>query len=143
MGKTGFRIRTFDDALWAAFRLCDGWSNAHTAMLLDNAGRVLNAAAFTRSWQTEDHALDWALCCGLNDGRITRLVLLSAICRDPVCLREDDVGKFKRVRQVFGDSEVDVLDWIQCDGNRARSLAFTTSAGTWGHESHHAVNNRP
>jgi hypothetical protein len=124
-------IRSFGDAVANALELADQFRHAQTAVLLDDAGLVIDMTVFARRSHDEDDALDWAMCCLLNHDRPTRMVLISVVERNVREAREDDITKFNLARQVFGAKDCALLDWIQCDGVNVRSLAFTTGAGTW------------
>lgn len=125
-------IRTFEDAVCEGFALSESFKQAQTAALLDDDGHILDMTVFSRDVHTVDVALDWAHCMLCNIEGIARIVLFS-ITKQPVeDIKEDDIRTFEAAREVFRrEWDVDLLDWIQCDGDQMRSLAFTLSKDAW------------
>jgi hypothetical protein len=122
-------IRGFADAIATTIGLRARFRRAHAVAALDADGRVRDLTAFTARRHTIDDALQWAWCESLGDERVTKLVLLSVGRRDVEELSEDDLATFRRARATFAADGVAVVDWIQYDGHRFRSFAFTIGGG--------------
>ena len=124
-------IRTFTEAVEEAFVMVERFRHVHTAVLLDDAGGVLDITAFTsRRRHTHETALDWASCAISNDDRIARMVLISTV-KDPWEICERDIALFRVMRDVFGRRGVNVLDWIKVNRDGVRSMAMTAGVNTW------------
>lgn len=124
-------IQGFADALVAAGGLYARFHHCHAAALLDDDGAVLDLTAFASARHSIDDSLDWARCMVLNEPRATRLVLLSVLRDGVEEVQEAHLATFRQAREVFGGDGVEILDWIQTDGEQFRSLAFTAGLHTW------------
>lgn len=118
-------IRTFADAITVAIRIRARFRRAHAVAALDDDGRVRDLTAFTARRHTIDTALDWAACVALNDAQVSRLLLVSVRRESVEPVSECDLDTYRRAKTCFGADGVTVIDWIQYDGRRFRSLAFT------------------
>jgi hypothetical protein len=129
-----FEIRTFADAIVTTIRVRARFRRAHAVASLDPSGRVRDLTAFTARRHTVDTALAWAACVATDDPSVSHLLLVS-VGRDSVePVSEADLERYRRARAAFGAEGVTVLDWIQYDGRRFRSLAFTiggADASAW------------
>jgi hypothetical protein len=125
-------IRTFEDAVAAVLGIRDRFGAGHGVAVLDLTGRVIDLTVFTGEDHTIDTALDWASCVTLNDPLASRMVLLSAVGWGLRPVREADLELLRLARRVFGEDGVEVVDWVQTDGEDIRSLAFTLEPGAWG-----------
>jgi hypothetical protein len=131
MGDQPLVIKGFADAVGAAMGIQDRFGHGHGAAMLDDDGVVLDLTLFTADEHTVDTALGWAYCFVLNHPHARRLVLLSAV-RDSVRTpNEDDLAVLRRARAEFAHCGVEIVDWIQSDGDDIRSIAFTTDRHAW------------
>ncbi|MGQ0802620.1 MAG: hypothetical protein ACT4PI_01970 [Actinomycetota bacterium] len=132
MGNEPLVIKGFADAVGAAMGIKDRFGHGHGAALLDDDGVVLDLTLFTADEHTVDTALGWAYCFVLNHPHTRRLVLLSAV-RDSVRTpREDVLAVLRRARDEFAHCGVEIVDWIQSDGDDIRSVAFTAEPDAGG-----------
>lgn len=127
-------IAGFEDAVGVLMGLRDRFGYGHCAVCLDDLWCVRDLTAFTDvEHHDADTALDWASCAILNDAAISKLVLLSCVTDDVRRPREDEITSYGRIRAVFGERGVEVLDWILYDGENFRSMAFTVDPDeAWG-----------
>ncbi|HEY7138260.1 MAG TPA: hypothetical protein VIB48_24610 [Acidimicrobiia bacterium] len=129
-----FEIRTFADAIVTAIRVRARFRRAHAVASLDGSGRVRDLTAFTARRHTVDTALAWAACVTTDDPYVSHLLLVSVGRASVEPASEADLERYRRARVAFAAEGVTVLDWIQYDGRRFRSLAFTiggTDASAW------------
>ena len=131
MSKDALAIRGFVDAVAEAMAIQRRFTRGHAAAILDDAGTLLDLTVFTAPDHSMHDALDWAGCILLDDGRATRLVLLSAVTTSVRRACEGDIDVLRRARARFGERGVTVIDWIQTDGEDIRSLAFTLGIDVW------------
>lgn len=143
MGKDHEYIETFGDAVACACELESSFRQAHAVATLDDRGVVLDFVVFSRPNHTVDDALGWARCVLLNEPDAARIVLLSVVRQDVRRVRERDIAKFRKAREIFAGHGVDVLDWIQVGQGWLRSLAFTAGLGTWTSDGEPVVRARP
>ena len=132
MGKQPLVIHGFGDAVGAATGIRDRFEHGHGAAMLDEHGVVLDLTLFTADEHTVDTALGWAYCFVLNHPQTRRVVLLSAVRASVRTPREDDLAILRRARKEFAHCGVEIVDWIQSDGDDIRSLAFTADHDAWG-----------
>lgn len=130
MGSPTRTIRSFADAVDAVTALRKRHRHAHAAAILDAHGRVLDLTPFRRSKHTVDDALNWVNCLVSDDERATRVVLLSAV-GDVMVLREQDARVLKLAQTVFARYDIEIVDWVQCDGTQTRSIGRTIGTDTW------------
>lgn len=128
-------IERFADACSAALGLHDRFGFCHAAACLDGEGRVLDLTVFTDpAVHTVETSLEWAFCTAPDYPGFTRLVAFST-GGDPVTeSSEADLALLRVMRRAFESEGVDVVDWIRCDGENVRSMAFTERSDAWGHE---------
>ena len=131
MPNAGTKILTFADACSALMALEERFRTAHVAAALDPEGRVLDMTAFTSQAQSIYDALDWASCLTANDPRVRRLVLLSLVREGVLEIRESDLALLRQAQSVFGRDGIEVVDWLQYDGELFRSLAITAGQEPW------------
>lgn len=129
MEEAPLTIASFSDAVAEAFALHDRFGRAHAVAVLDADGDVLDLTAFTKA--PVDAAITWARCIVGGDDRPSRLLVLSAVDRDPRKIRDEDARKLRLWRSLFRRYEVEVVDWILTDGQWLRSLAMTAGLATW------------
>jgi hypothetical protein len=105
------------DALYGRF--------AAAALLDDDDGTILDMRPFTGEATCVVCALEWAL--GVADGwhSAHRVVLLSGGGGSIRDVREDDIRMYQNLREALDAHGVELLDWIQTDGDQIRSLTFT------------------
>ncbi len=119
-------IHQFAEAAYAAVGLYELYGRFAAAALLDDDGTILDMRPFTGDDTCVVCALEWALNVADDWMSAHRVVLLSgspSSLRDP---REDDIRMYQSLRDALDDHDVDLLDWIQTDGNEVRSLTFTS-----------------
>jgi hypothetical protein len=125
-------ITSFTDAIAMAFGLRRRFAHAHAAALVGGGGQILDLTVFGRAEHAVDTALGWAGCFAANEGTVRRMVLLSAVGdsvgHEP---RAADIDLLRRARARFSDMGVLVVDWIQCDGNVARSIDLASDGEGW------------
>ena len=129
---THLEIVSFTDAIAIAFGVRRQFVRAHTAVLVDSRGRVVDLTVFSRPDSMIDTALDWAGCFAVNDGGVRRMVLVSAVddgvADEP---KVEDLELLREARAHFADLGVLVVDWLQCDGNVVRSLDLASDGEGW------------
>lgn len=130
MGSPTRTIRSSADAVDAATALRERYRHAHAVAILDAHGRVLDLTPFRRATETVDDALNWANCLVSDDERATKMVLLSAVS-DVMVLREEDARTLKLAQTVFARYDIEIVDWVQCDGTWTRSIGRTIGTDTW------------
>jgi hypothetical protein len=119
-------INQFADAVGAAIGLQTLYGRFAAAALLDDEdGTILDMRPFTGEDTCVVCALEWAL--GVADGwhAAHRVVLLSGGGGSPRRLREDDVRLYQGLREALDAHDIELVDWIQTDGDDIRSLTFT------------------
>jgi hypothetical protein len=118
-------IHQFAEAAYVAFGLYELYGRFAAAALLDDDGTILDMRPFSGDDTCVVCALEWALDVADDWHSAHRVVLLSGMpgsLRDP---REDDIRMYQSLLDALDDHDVDLLDWIQTDGNDVRSLTFT------------------
>jgi hypothetical protein len=122
-------VGSFSDATALAFELSSQFRYAHTAVMLDDDGNICDMTIYAdRSLHTVDTALDWAMCFTFNDEVSSKMLIISVgdeSTDGP--LREDDIRIFEKAREVFRKRYVEVIDWMRCDADNARSTAMAIS----------------
>lgn len=130
---TGLTIRGFGEAAAQAFALHVQFDFCHAAACLDDDGRVLDLTAFTdAAIHSVDSALDWAFCVVANHARVRRVVMFSTGPEPVVQPSEADLALFRIMQAAFAGEGIVVIDWLRCDGENVRSLAFTHRSDAWG-----------
>jgi hypothetical protein len=129
--RSQLEIRSFTDAIAVAFGVRRRFTHAHTAVLVDAFGQVVDLTVFSLRSSSIDTALGWASCFVTNETRcVRRMVLVSAVSASEE--REDaDVEVLRQARERFGDLGVLVVDWLQCDGNVVRSTDLAADGEGW------------
>lgn len=118
-------IPDFTAAVHTAITLHDLYGRYATVAVLDPEGRILDMTPFAGDDACVLCATEWAACrCG-SDERADHAVVLSGSGGSVLELREDDVRLFHFIRDELASCELEVLDWIQTDGQQVRSLAFS------------------
>lgn len=131
MGDDVLAIRTYTDAVAAAVGISEGYGYGHAAAALTADGTLVDLTVFSEPFQTVYDALFYAHGLILFDPTVTRLILLSALQRNVGNLMERDVEILRGAQRLFGDCDVEILDWVQTDGKNVRSIALTTEQGPW------------
>ena len=130
--SAGLVIRGFADAAMTAFALHEEFGFCHAGACLDDLGNVRDMTMFTDpGTHTVESALDWAFCWTMNDDHFTHLVVFSTGSEPVADPSEGDLALFRLMRSAFGRHGIEVLDWIRCDGENVRSLAFTERSDAW------------
>ena len=123
-------IDGFFDAAALAIELHDLFGRYATAVALASDGAVVDLTVFTEEHAEVDAALDWAHCLVVHDHRVERLLLLSSTTADLEILAEQDLADYRHAREVFGTWDVEVVDWLQTDGDTVRSMG-SSGVGGW------------
>lgn len=123
-------IDGFFDAAALAIELHDLFGTYATAVGLGADGTVLDLTVFTDDRASFDAALDWAHCLVVGDARIQRIVLMSSTAADLDVLAETDLDDYRAARDTFRTWDVEILDWLQTDGDTVRSMRLS-EGGEW------------
>jgi len=123
-------IDGFLDAAALALELHDLFGRYATAVGLSADGTVYDLTVFTDDRASFDAALDWAHCLVVGDPRVTRLVLMSSTASDLEILAEIDLDDYRAARDTFRTWDVEILDWLQTDGDTVRSMCLS-EGGDW------------
>ncbi len=123
-------ITGFADAVTTVLGLQQTFRQGHTAVAL-RGDAVVDLTMFAGEGHTMDSALSWAACLVINEPGVDRLVLVSVGTKPVDEIREWDLDMLRTVRRAFAEHAVDVVDWIQSDGENLRSLAITAGWDTW------------
>ncbi len=126
MGDDALAIRGYGDAAAAAMGISEGYGYGHAAAALDAGGNLLDLTVFSEPHQTIYDALFYVHGLVLFDPSVSRVVLLSALRRDVSEVKERDIETLRGAQRLFGDCDVVIVDWIQTDGSRIRSVGLTT-----------------
>lgn len=126
-------IRSFRDALGAALGLAADRDRAMAAVILDRAGRAVAETVVTDAETSSIEAiLAWAVDRG-GWRRPDRSVLVVSVRPvDPARIHEVDLGRFRLARWTLARAGLGLLDWIETDGDLARSYAHLAApAEAW------------
>jgi len=130
--QSHLEITSFTDAIATAFGVRRQFTHAHTAVMVDSFGQVIDLTVFSRPDSSIDTALGWAGCFAANEGTARRMVLVSAVAEsvahEP---RHADVEWLQQARARFSELGVLVVDWLQCDGNVVRSVDLASDGEGW------------
>lgn len=125
-------IRSFTDAIAVAFGVRRRFTHAHTAVLFDAFGQVVDLTVFSLRTSSVDTALGWAGCFVSNESGVRRMLLVSAVTAGEGQRDADaDVAVLRQARERFGELGVLVVDWLQCDGNVVRSTDLVADGEGW------------
>jgi hypothetical protein len=130
MGDTTRSIADFTAAVHTALTLHGLYGRYVAVALLDDAGGIIDMTPFAGPDACVLCAVEWANSVSHSDPRATRAVLLSGTERSVRELREDDVRLYQLIRDELAGVDLDVLDWIQTDGDQIRSLTFSCDTTT-------------
>ena len=130
---TDLEITSFTDAIATAFGIRGRFKFGHGVALVGAGGQVLEITMFTdKRLHTIDTAVAWAACLVDEFDECERVVLFSAFKGGVVDqLREADVELLRCARSRFADSNVLVVDWLQCDGDVVRSIDLASDGEGW------------
>jgi hypothetical protein len=132
MGDDTLAIRSYAEAVAAAMGMSERYGYGHAAAALDAHGSLIDLTVFHEPHQTIYDALFYAHGLMLFDPSVTRLVLLSALRRDVSGVKERDIETLRGAQRLFGESGVEIVDWVQTDGSLFRSVGVTTEhQGVW------------
>jgi len=119
-------INQFADAACAAVGLHDLYGRFTAAAVIDDDdGTILDMRPFAGEEACVVCAVEWALNVAEGWHAAHRVVLLSgggAPLRDA---REDDIRMYQTLREALDVDGIELVDWIQTDGDDIRSLTFT------------------
>jgi hypothetical protein len=119
-------ITQFADAVSAAAGLEALYGRFAAAALLDDEdGTILDMRPFTGEATCVMCALEWALGVADDWRSAHRVVLLSGGGGSLRELREDDIRMYQTLRETLDGYDIELVDWIQTDGDDIRSLTFT------------------
>jgi hypothetical protein len=119
--------RTFGEAASLALELHDVFGPHHAVLLLDRAGRSVDLHVFADAEHRVSHAICVAMALMGWLPQVASAVLFSEV--DSIAeLHEDDVRLWHLLVQAFEDVAVDLLDRIQTDAERVRSLTISCDA---------------
>jgi hypothetical protein len=130
MPSTTRSIHSFADAVATALGLYDLYGRYAALALLDDDRTIIDMTPFSGDAACVLCAVEWADCLLHSDPHSSQAVLLSGTEQSVLELREDDVRLFGFIRDELGALDVEVLDWIQTDGENIRSLAFSCDVDT-------------
>jgi hypothetical protein len=115
----------FASAVHTALALHDLYGRYAAVALLDQTGEIIDMTPFSGDAACVLCALEWA--AGVDELKVgaDRAVVLSGTTEMVLDLREDDIRLFQLMRDELGRCDVEVVDWIQTDGDQIRSLTFS------------------
>lgn len=121
------KISTFRDALGLAMLLADEYAFLRAAALLHQDGTVQELLTVD-GFGSSIGSLVGQVCIRLHrpPGGISSVVLLTIGPMEDGIIRESDLGQFRRARWAVSASGADLVDWIETDGDLARSYASIT-----------------
>lgn len=123
-------ISSFSSAVLTVLSLHDLYGRFAAVALLDGGGAIIDMTPFSGDAACVLCAVEWATCLAEGDERAAHAIVLSADGDPVVELREDDIRLFQLMRDELGRADLDVLDWIQTDGDQVRSLSFSCDVET-------------
>ena len=126
------RIPGFGDAAAAAFGIRDRFRRAHGYALLDADGTVLDLRVCTLRKESIEWAVRWAEGMAKVTPGVTHAVLFSAVRKGVADeLREADVELLRDARARLAESDVLLVDWLQCDAEHVRSIDLASDGRGW------------
>jgi hypothetical protein len=130
MGDTTRSIADFTAAVHTALALHGLYGRYVAVALLSTDGEIVDMTPFAGEDACVPCAVEWANTVSHSDPRATRAVLLSGSDLSVRQLREDDIRLYQLARDALAGVDLEVLDWIQTDGDQIRSLAFSCDTVT-------------
>lgn len=125
-------ITHFAEAVHTAVGLQDLYGEFAAAALLDDDGTILEMRPFSGDDTCVVCAVEWAVNVADDWQCAERVVLLSSASGPLRECREDDVRLYQRLHDALDVHGIELVDWIQTDGDDIRSLTYTCDlAPTW------------
>lgn len=119
-------INEFSDAVVAAVGLQEIYGRfAAAAVIDDDDGTILDLRPFAGEDACVVCALEWALNVADEWHSAHRVVLLSGGGPSVRAVREDDIRLYQDLREELDAHDIELVDWVQTDGDEIRSLTFT------------------
>ena len=128
----------FRDALGLAMQLADEYAFISAGVMLDGTGHVIDVVS-TQGIGRPVGPLVGRVCtalggpkqppdvgAGQRPGATTAVVLLTVRPFDADVIREADLNLFRQARWAIEVAGVELLDWIETDGDLFRSYAYVT-----------------
>lgn len=133
-------IATFRDALGLAMGLADDYAFVNAAILLDRRRLVRGVtmaegigqsiAPLVARIRARHGAHRFGGAAGaVTPDSVTAAVFISVRPFEVDIVRESDLERFRRARWAMVDVGVDLIDWIETDGDLFRSYAYVTCPG--------------
>lgn len=118
-------IVDFRDALGLAMALADEYAFANAVTLLDSDGAIVDLAIVHGVGYTIEPLLSWATAAAAaTQGRgPVAAVLLSVRPHEVGVVREEDLWRYRRGCWTMAAAGLELLDWIETDGDLYRSFA--------------------
>lgn len=125
MPTTVRTIHDFAAAVRTVLALHDVYGRFAAVALLDDDDAIIDMTPFSGEATCVMCAVEWAHALAHAEPRVSRAVVLSGAADLAPELREDDVRLFQAAREHLEAVDLEVLDWLQTDGEQIRSLAFS------------------
>ena len=123
-------IRTFGDAISAAWGIHEQFGHACGCFVTTSDGEVVQGWVLTADWHTVDHVVDLALAVPDRELAGRRVIVVTAHGEEPrTVLAAEDVATWQRVADAVERRGARLVDWIQSGGEEFRSLHFSTDPG--------------
>lgn len=117
-------ILTFRDALGLAMSLADDHAFVHAAVCLDPHHAIIGMPQSEGLGRSPGPLI--AAVCDQSPGSVAAVVLATVRPFEPDVVREADLQLFRRSRWALAEVGIDLLDWIETDGDLFRSYAYVT-----------------
>ncbi len=122
-------IITFRDALGLAMELADDYAFVNAAAIVDHGGNLVDLIVAEGIGRTIDPVIGW-LCeppPPRNRGRpIAQTLVVSVRPFEADVVREQDLRLYRSARWTLAAAGIELIDWIETDGDLFRSYAYVT-----------------
>jgi hypothetical protein len=119
-------ITHFSDAVQAALGLHQLYGRFTAAALIDDDdGTILDMRPFSGDDACVVCSIEWAARIATDWHRAHGVVLLSSSQASLDECREDDVRMYQSLHDALAQHDLQLIDWIQTNGDDIRSLTFT------------------
>lgn len=116
-------VTSFRDALGLGLELSDEFAYAQAALLLSVDGTIMGATVSTSVGVGLTSTLAWCLAEAPPD-QSAEVLMLTVRCLDLDRIYEQDLELYRRVERTLAGTNLGLVDWIETDGDCARSFAY-------------------